>query len=517
MYSTRKGVVADKIRSLGRIVRGSDGSSSQSTTVSEYPTPLGGRERRRQARDTYELHSQSVTSSPLFNFPTSEAAQSPIDTPGRIFDPLLRAGTLLATAELDRLSFLAQSATGLGLEPSVQESYQETSGRSSAVDVPPNTPATRLGASSRALPQVDGVLAPAAPANTPVSDISTPVTSGARHWSRRTRGAGSRLSQMSTSEEAPEGIERGTDFITTCTTQSSPGGLAEGTQMHRCERRPNCNNLGPKALVLTPSPTAPPAHEANDIESQGTLQLVEPAVEPIPEKTLDMGHLHKLLDDAIHNSIVTQRMNVLRPGSHWSTKADRVHGQLSDSSPPTQLKGQQHEESETARSSRLGSVDIKPSITGDAYSTTFQQAQPPRNLSALPVDNLTAREYAPRQVVSTASPAESRSAQDVSDASDTAGGHEPSGPGAMGDLRAHEGHIGFGLTGKHVRRRSSGMAHVAVSVECSDGSSGVGGSSDDEPPLADDGCPLEFARLKALREQLSGTTSGSMLRAKEST
>lgn len=108
LYATRKGAVADKIRSLGRIIHRSD-SSSQSTVASEMSTPLDARERRRRARDLGVLLSESASPSPLFNSPAFESVLSPVDTDGGTLDALVKAGTFVATAELDRLSFLADT------------------------------------------------------------------------------------------------------------------------------------------------------------------------------------------------------------------------------------------------------------------------------------------------------------------------------------------------------------------------------------------------------------------------
>jgi hypothetical protein len=517
--------VADKIRSLGRILR-SD-SSSQSATVSEFPTPLDAKERRRQARDPYELHSESVSPSPLFNSPSSESARSPIGTAGGIFDPLVRAGTLLATGELDRLSFLAHSR-GIDLKLADEGSSGESSGISPKGNAPSNTPATCLRASNAAaipLPQTDGVLTPVVPANTPASDIATPATPhrtrSFKHDHRR-RGAGSRLSEMYMSQDAPENIPQDSgsqsgSVITTPPDGTSLGKSASDKGADKCERHDIYRNLVPKPLSLTPSPPR------NVHVRTGPNRAAKPdASKPLPQEKLDMDHLNELLDNAISNSIVTQRLNAVTSslphlaGAHPSP-------QTPPCTCPDQQKVSKPDASEPPQSLPLGSVGIRPFIESRASSPGPRRDRSARNLSTLSAASPVIKRHMAKHVSRSRTPTDSHvvaclpSAWDP-DRGNGTGDSEVFCPVTMADTLGHEQRPDSGAKGKRakVRRSTSGTVHMVEMVECSEGSSSGTGSPDSEPPLADDGCPQEFARLKALREQLHCIMPGKLTEEKDS-
>ncbi|KAJ9130275.1 hypothetical protein NKR19_g9959 [Coniochaeta hoffmannii] len=491
MYNARKGIVADKIKSLGRILHRTD-SSSHSTTASDLQNPLGGKERRRQARETYELHSQSVASSPLFNSPTSEYGPSSIGSPGAIFDPLLRAGTLLATAELDRLSFWAHSKV-IDADTPGQEARATSNGTSPNVEVPPNTPATCRGTSTAATSpvlQTDGVLGVAVPANTPASDVATPSTPYVSHSTKsdhRRRGARSRLSEMYPPEDASEEIrdearsESGS-VVAASRARSSPGVSSAGPGVARLGRLDIHHNLVRKPLDLTPSPP-----EEGDRRAKVNSTAHVEGSEPKSEQKLDMEHLNELLDNAIGNSIAVQRLDTATSASLRPAGTQLLGPSTVCSPSPHQMK-------------RLG-----------------DGTHPSQSLTSSSVASPIGRKYMAKHFSKSTSPTASPSAPFMPNEWYPDGGGEPGDSGVfrpvtMSDTVAHEQRTDSKAKGKraNVRRSTSGTVQVTEMAESSDGTSTGTESSDSEAPLADDGCPHEFARLQALREQLTYSMPDTM-------
>ncbi len=194
--------VADGFRSLGRHFRHFN-SSSVTLSTPEYGYH-SGRERRRRNRDSYMACSESAASSLLYNTPASGANPSPDISQG-VIDPLAIAGMMIATAELDRLSSIADNRS----ITSRAERAPASSGGSSAANVPPNSPVLQTRQSSEwaiSLPSESSGGDTGAPANTPVSGASTPIPAvlATPHVSRssyRRRATRSRLSEVYTPED----------------------------------------------------------------------------------------------------------------------------------------------------------------------------------------------------------------------------------------------------------------------------------------------------------------------------
>ncbi|OIW26570.1 hypothetical protein CONLIGDRAFT_480204 [Coniochaeta ligniaria NRRL 30616] len=543
LYNARKGVVAEKIRSLGRIIRRSD-SSSHSTTASEFPTRLEAKERRRQARDPYELHSESVASSPLFNSPSSESARTPVDTSRGIFDPLVRAGTLLATAELDRLSFLANSR-GIDTKPSNEGPSATSSGTSSKVNNPPNTPATCLGSSSATaspLPQTDGVLTPAVPTltpavptltpavptNTPASDLATPTPPSASHSTNhghRRRVARSRLSEVYAPDDASgdiqqeSGSESGSVIASSPYQSKSVPPAGKGADM--CERHDIYHSLVPKPLSMTPSPPK----VANDpIKPNSTARLDSSSSKGLAPKKLDIERLNELLDNAISDSLVTQRLIASTSTASNPAGAHFLEVPVLGSSLRSQLKSVDRDARESRPSLPLGSVGIRPFIDSRASSPGPRRDRSTRTLSSLSAASPVVKKHMAKHVMRSTTPTESHAVPCMSyewspDHGDEPGDLDVFCPGTLADAPGHEHRTDSEAEGKrtNARRSTSGTVLVTEAGEASDGSSSGTESSDGEAPLADDGCPQEFAnRLKKLQEQLHCTMPGTLPEEKDS-
>lgn len=529
MYNARKEVVADKIRSLGRIFHRSD-SSSNSTTVSEVPTPLGAKERRRQARDPYELHSESVASSPLFNSPSSESARSPGDVcRGSIFDPLVRAGTLMATAELDRLSFLA-NARGIDSSPSDKEPTPVSTGTSSTGNVPANTPGTCLGSSStmtHLVPQTDGVLTPAVPTNTPTSGLAMPVLSNASHLVKHghhRNGARSRLSEYYISEDASKDVQEQSgsesgSVITTSRAQSSADGAGTAKDGDKRKRDEVYHGLVPKPLSSTPSPSK----EAKErMGPDRTAPLNGPSSKHKPDEKLDMVQLNDLLDKAIGNSIVTQRLNATKTSPPHFVGTCLFDTNTLRSSTASQLKLLDSESREAPPSLTLGSVGIRPFIKSRASSPGPRRERSTRGLSSLSAASPIVKRHMARHVSRSTNPAESRAVPCKPDGWSPDRGDEPGDsdlfcPELLGHSSGHEQQIDLeAITSQtKVRRSTSGTVHVTEMAESCEGSSSGTESSESDAPLADDACPSELAKLKQLREQLHCIMPGTLPRDEE--
>lgn len=496
--------MADKIRSLRRILRRSD-SSSHATTAPGLRTPLDARERRRQARDPYELHSESVTSDPLFTSPSSESARTPIDTSRGIFDPLVRAGTLVATAELDRLSFLANSREIIS-KPSKTELSTTSSGPSSNGNAYPNPPAGRLEDSGAIVDSQSGtgtVLTPEVPTNTPASDLASPATPNApystKHGQRR-RGAHSRLSEVYMSDDAQKETQRESGSESS---PCHPDSRDQGAEM--CERHDICLSLAPKPLSVTPSP---PGSANKRTEPIRTVQLNGSSSNQRDQKALDMEHLNELLDKAISNSIITQRL-IASTSSPSSLAAAHVREEpVLRAILPSQLKFVHHDAREPCQPLSLGSVGIRPFVDSRASSPGPRRDPSIRNLISLSAASPVIKKHMAKHVFRSMTPTESLAVPCMPhernlNHSDESGDLDLFRPEALGDVLGHEQSAGFEANSKQtkIRRSTSGTVLVMEAVDASDGSSSATDGSDRETPLADDGCPQEFAMLTALREQ----------------
>lgn len=507
MYNVRKGAVAEKIRSLGRIIRPSE-SSSHSTAGSDFAAPLDAKERRRQAREPYELLSESHASSPLFNSPGSESARSHRG----IFDPLVRASTMLATAELDRLSFLAHSRA-IDSKPS-RKASTASSGTSLNGAAPPNTPGTCLGTSSAAaspLPQRAGLVTLAVPANTPASETDRPATPGStistKHGHRR-RAAGSRLSDMCLPEDTARDVQEDSGsepgFATVNpSAQSSPGVSSASKVADECHSQEFYHNTIPKPLSVNTSPLK----GVNGVAKPACLpRLKSSAPKRPPQKKLDIERLNELLDNAISNSIVTQRLNAMaatlpHPGGRHLLESRTLHSTAS-----SQQDGNQHDAHGPSKAMVSGTVGSRPFIASRASSPGPRRDRSGRDMSSLSAASPGIKKHMvkhiPRSVTPTGSHAVLRVPRACSPYRDgESRGLDPSCPMPSGEASGHPRRTDTEAKGKRtkVRRSTSGTVHVLEMVGSTEGSSSGTGNSDKEPPLAGDGCLHEIPKLKTLR------------------
>lgn len=512
LYNARKGVVADKIRSLGTILRRSD-SSSHSTTASEFRPAPDAKERRRQARDPYVVHSKSVASSPLLCSPNSERTSSPNDTPGGVFDPLVRAGILVATGELDRLTFLANSRWN-----DSNKSYKEPSTTSSGTpltgNAPPNTPAAYLEAST------DGVLAGAGPTTLTLGS-AMPAPYSTEHGHRR-RGARSRLSDVYGPEvwrndvEYGSATESGSVLANSCL-QSEPGASFAGNDADKYEHHDHHSSV-PKLLSLT----SPPPSDANEsTRPNRSAWLGGLSATGVRQKKIDIERLNKLLDNAISNYI-TQRAitSTSYPANHAGARFPEMpilrpglpsHSVLAD-----------FDAREPRQPLPLGSLGIRPFIDSRASSPGPRRETSTRqHLSTLSAASPVIKGHMAKHVSRSTTPTESRIAPRMSDECNPAHGNERPGdlelswPGIQGDALHHEQRTGPEVNRKRTRFRRSTSGTVLV-MEASDGSSSDTGSSDSETPLANDGCPQEFAKSRVIREQLQCIMPGTLPEERDS-
>ncbi|KAB5542677.1 hypothetical protein GE09DRAFT_250270 [Coniochaeta sp. 2T2.1] len=506
LYSDRKDVVADKIRSLGRILRRTE-SSSLSNSVSGFPTPLDGRERRRQARNSYEMHSDSVTSSPLFNTPTSESAFSPTTMGEGIFHPLVRAGTLVATAELDRLCFLANT--------------------NAPASTPSDKGATATGNTSSALvsphPQTDGIVIPAALANSPASDAASPgfptFSRSSQHGNRR-KASRSRLSEVHNQEDTPLTIERAPGSTYVIGGSRDPDRLGTpfaDKDVDKCARHAICHGLVQQPLVPTPSP---PKDRTGRVDPSRLVRFEHPSTACPPHNKLDMEHLNELLDNAPINSFAAQSLNV-----STTTPSDpsggTVFGHRAASSETTrQLKLLDHEACLPTRSLPLSTVGIRPFIDSRASSPGPRREQSTRDLSSLSAASPIAKKHMVRHISRSTSPIDSRAvpckpAGWSPDRGDEPGDSDPFCSPSNEQLADTEAT----KQRPKARRNTSGTVLITDMDDTSDGSTSSTESSGaaSDRPVADDGCPQAFARLKELeerarqeKERLRGTMPSTM-------
>jgi hypothetical protein len=390
-YSARKDVVADKIRSLGHILHHSQ-SSSQSTTASELRAPLDARERRRHAMDPYQMHSESPSTTGLFNSPASEIALSPVNSPAGVFNPIVKGGFLLATAELDRLSLLA-NATGTESSACGKEPQTASNGISPTGNVPSNTPEFhRRTSSTSPLQPNSGVPTPAVPTNTPASDSAPPaplIASHSYNYGHRRRGARSHLSEVSSpAEDIHE--ESGSD------SGSNVAGLFHNDTRERARHLP-LGTVGVRPFVSSRASSPGPRQDL----SARNLSSLSAATPTLPK-----------------NSKTTQRSRSTTP----------VEGHVIIGKPDTSYPDSGNEP---------GDSDL---------------------LSPIP----------------------------------------------LGGSLGHERLSHSEAKTRHTRTRSStsGTVQVTEVVDARAESSSDTGSSGSEAPLADDGCPQEFAKLKALGEKV---------------
>jgi hypothetical protein len=194
---TARNAVTGGIRSLGRRLQRSSSSSAPACAAENVHRE--GRERHRRNRDSCEVYSESAAYSPLYESPALVCGESQGVVPG-VLDRLAVAGVMVATEELDRLSFIADH--GYFLYSRARTTTH--SGSASAANAPPNTPVQQSRPPS-GIPS--GMATPLAPDNSPLSGTSTLAArpclpNHAGKPSPRRRTARSRLSEVC----IPEGI-----------------------------------------------------------------------------------------------------------------------------------------------------------------------------------------------------------------------------------------------------------------------------------------------------------------------
>ncbi|KAK0725452.1 hypothetical protein B0H67DRAFT_641872 [Lasiosphaeris hirsuta] len=183
---------AHRYRMLGRKFKRS--KSVSAVSISSERSSLSGRERRLINRDSYIYSERRV----FFNKPSSEHRSSP--------NLIAIAGMMIAIGELDRLSFMADSA--VLARASGQITAPSSIDNSPKATAPPNTPITQSGLSSVS-PSGISTPAPHAPPNSPMLMEGSPATSLTGPWPPGKYGRvkqilKSRLSEVHSSMEIPE-------------------------------------------------------------------------------------------------------------------------------------------------------------------------------------------------------------------------------------------------------------------------------------------------------------------------
>lgn len=521
LYNARKGIVAEKIRSLGAILRRSD-SSSHSTMASDFRPAPDAKERRRQARDPYVVHSKSVASSPLLCSPNSERASSPNDTPGGVFDPLVRAGILVATGELDRLTFLANSrwndSNKSDKEPSTTSSATPLTG-----NAPPNTPAACLGTSSSVanlLRPTDGVLAVAGTTTLPL-DSAMPAPSGALHSTEhghRGKGAWSRLSDVHSPEGWRNDVQLGSasesgSVLANFCPQSEPGASFAGNDADKYEHHDVHHSFVPKLLSVT----SPPPSDANEsTQPYHSARLGGSSATGDGQKNIDIERLNELLDNAI-SDYITQRAitSTSSPANHAGAQFPE-RPILRPGLPSRSVLADFDAREPRQQPLPLGSLGIRPLIDSRASSPgPRREISTRQHLTSLSAASPVIKRHMAKHVARSTTPTESHIAPRMADECNPDHGNERPGdlelswPGTQGDALRHEQRAGPEVDRKRTRFRRSTSGTVFV-MEAGDGSSSDTRSSDSENPLADDGCPQEFATSRAIREQLQCIMPGTL-------
>lgn len=191
-------------------------SSSAYSIRSEFPPPPDGKERRILSRNSTDILSSSGEESPLFNTPESNI--TPMKPDGRRVDPLAASGLLIATAELDRLSFSTNESGRPGMaitspchprHCSDRDSSGSESGSSFLITTPRN---------------MENRLSPPIPTLVHI----TPSPGQPQRLVRANRRQHSRLSEVTTPEEAGTPIETINESAASISPQQipySPGGF----------------------------------------------------------------------------------------------------------------------------------------------------------------------------------------------------------------------------------------------------------------------------------------------------
>ena len=195
-HSIRR-AVAGGLRTFGRRFRRSN-SSSATTSASGCGRPES-KDRRRQNRDSYDVYSESSASKVLNNTPVSGVARTP-DAFHGVLDPLAVAGMVIATAELDRLSSIAERPPMLQLQRDVT-SKSDASIHSKLPRTSSSVSRSFANDQTTCPSPTSGAATPVAPANSPLSGASTPTSSNTQPLRAcRTRGSRRRATRSRLSE-----------------------------------------------------------------------------------------------------------------------------------------------------------------------------------------------------------------------------------------------------------------------------------------------------------------------------
>lgn len=349
----KKEAVAERIKSLGRIIRRSN-SVSASTTPSDFQSgpPSDSSQRRRRARDE-EVHTDSFFDSPLYATASEGSQSSSPDPSCGIFDPLVKAGTMVATGELDRLSFLAtvKAAANAKLSES-GTTAADSLGSSNAADVPPNSPASIAaslsGATSPVLPlgSVLKPMTPIAPSYNPASALSSPGTAepvagtySSKYSAQKKATQVSRLSEVHVADVDHTGENSGSDSGSVVATGASTAlvdhdrldsdttPVSTGTEQggSRADDEP-ISRLEPRSSTASPRSKGKRIQELRrNLKLPREDQPGKPKFKPLL-KNINMDQLTELIDKAVVKAIAEQRITLTRSSTYPVKQAASAHG-----------------------------------------------------------------------------------------------------------------------------------------------------------------------------------------------
>ncbi|KAI3325530.1 hypothetical protein HD806DRAFT_450334 [Xylariaceae sp. AK1471] len=216
-------------------------SSSMYSIRSEFPPPPDGKERRILSRNSTDIWPSSGEESPIFNTPESNTAL--MQPRGRRLDPLAASGLMIAIAELDRLTGSAQ-----GNSPRTSATNLEQPNRSSGTDSPQSE------GDASAIDTTPSVLANSPSSSFPPSGLPSPSSRLPQRSGRSSRRQHSRLSEVTTPDEANTPTQRDDDNDGQISPQAlslSAGTTQDPSQDFEAERR---ESLVPRPLsIIRPS------------------------------------------------------------------------------------------------------------------------------------------------------------------------------------------------------------------------------------------------------------------------
>lgn len=404
----RKEAVADRIKSLGRILRRSN-SLSESTpatlTTSGVPSPPSDSSSRRRLARHQDIHSDSFLASPLYATASegSSLSSSP-DLSRGVFEPLVKSGVMVAAAELDRLSLAANAKDAEAKPPELNGTPANSQASSAQThDVPPNSPASLpvslSGAASPALFMSSGLapMTPIVPNNTPASVSATPVvplagSHSSKYSARRKAARASRLSEVQTAGASgiPEEPDLASESIgatdaSTTTGQTSGDWTPLSNDSGQSGYRAGDDAPSLQSRPLTASPKLSRRH-GQRLRHTVTAPAGGISInQKVPLKDVDMTQLTEMIDKAIVKAIAQQRLTFTKTSANPSGPG-ATHPCFDivtlRSNVASQLKLAHHDSRDSIRPSPTG-LAIRPLINGRASSPGPPRESAAARLSAL--------------------------------------------------------------------------------------------------------------------------------------